>query len=202
MRVKTYFSLQRVIFIHKGTLYSPALIQTAKHLNDEPLLQCHVSESESIRIIHQNVLLTFRGTLILVIPHHQQFSQAGHLGDFCDDPEKTLDAIVGQHHRCEARRPWRDQWQEEGAVYAGPLLRETKRLEKRKNCLGCTPNTLFVFHVNVHRRPRFKNSLSSPVCEVFHDSLGCNGEVTCSNSTNSGSYYGVKLSGCRSTWVK
>lgn len=76
------------------------------------------------------VLLTFRGTLVLVIPHHQELSQAGHLGDFCDDPEKTLDAIVGQHHCREARRPWRDQWQEEGAVYAGPLLRDTRDRKK------------------------------------------------------------------------
>lgn len=91
------------------------------------------------------VLLTFRRTLILVIPHHQQFSQAGHLGDFRDDPEKTLDAIVGQHHCREARCPWRDEWQEEGAVYAGPLLQET-RDRKKANCLGCKPNTLFVFH--------------------------------------------------------
>lgn len=90
-------------------------------------------QSDSISLKGKLVLLTFRGTLVLVIPHHQQFGQAGHLGDFCDDPEKTLDAVVGQHHCREAGRPWRDQRQEEGAVYAGPLLRETGGSEKKAN---------------------------------------------------------------------
>lgn len=92
----------------------------------------------------RSVILTLRRTLILVIPHHQQFSQAGHLGDFCDDPEETLDAIIGQDHCCEARCPWGDQWQEKGAVYTGPLLQETKDWENT-NCLACKHHTLFVF---------------------------------------------------------
>lgn len=72
-----------------------------------------------------NFTLTLRRTFVLVVPHHQQLSQTRHLGDFCDDPEKTLNAIVGQHHRSEPRCSWWDKWQEQRAVYTGPLLHKT-----------------------------------------------------------------------------
>lgn len=113
-------------------------------LHDKHWKNSHVR----LKTIGNGVLLTFRGALVLVIPHHQQFSQAGHLGDFCDDPEKTLDAIVGQHHSREARRPRRDQRQEEGAVHTGPLLRETRDREKWQNIVSAQCR----FHLSGRKR--------------------------------------------------
>lgn len=71
-------------------------------------------------------ILTLRRTLVLVIPHHQQLSQARNFGNFCDDSEKTVDSIVGQHHCCEPGRSWWNKWQEEGTVHTGPLLHKTE----------------------------------------------------------------------------
>lgn len=73
------------------------------------------------------VLLTLGRTLILIVPHHQELCQAGHLWDFCDDPEKTLHPIVGQHHGREPWSSWWDEWQEQRAVHAGPLLQPQER---------------------------------------------------------------------------
>lgn len=76
------------------------------------------------------VTLTLRRTLVLVIPHHQQLSQARHLRNFSDDPEKTLNAIVGQHHCSEPRGSRWDEWQEQRAVHTGPLLHEMGNKER------------------------------------------------------------------------
>lgn len=83
-------------------------------------------------IFDENLILTLWRTLVLVIPYHQQLSQARHLGDFCDDPEKALNAIVGEHHRCEPRCPWWDKRQEQRTVHTGPLLHETGNKEKHR----------------------------------------------------------------------
>lgn len=77
--------------------------------------------------------LTFGRTLVLVVPHHQQLGQAGHLGDLGDDPEQALDAVVGQHHGGEAGGARGDERQEEGAVDARPLLQTTRRTQDNVN---------------------------------------------------------------------
>jgi len=61
--------------------------------------------------------LTFRGALVLVIPHHQQFGQAWHLGDLSDDPKEAFNSIICQHHSREPRRAWWYERKEKWAVH-------------------------------------------------------------------------------------
>lgn len=75
---------------------------------------------------------TFRRTLVLVVPDHQQLGQTGHFGDLGDDPEETLDPVVGQNHGGESRGARRNQREEKRTVHAGPLLLKRDREEKTK----------------------------------------------------------------------